>query len=266
MDGASACLSRLRLALPFTPLLKAPEDRSVQVSELVFGQDFDLHLRQGNWAYGRVRALLPGSERTDYVGWVDAKGLQPREGEPGHAVSVLSAPVFSRPDLKSHIVMSLPLGARLSVAGEDGGYLQIGAGAYVNRRHARWLSDVDTDPVAIAQLYLGQPYVWGGNGSRGVDCSGLTQMALTACGVDCPRDADHQEAALGEAVPIDVIMNGQGRRGDLLFWPGHVGFLSAPDRLLHANAHHMSVVDEALQPAIARMASKDVPLRAARRL
>ena len=264
--GTPARLARLRLGLPYTPVLAEPRRRAAQLSEIVFGQDFDVHLQKGRWSYGRVRALLPGSRRSDYVGWVASSGLQEPSGTPSHAVSVLSAPVFHQPDLKRHIVMSLPLGARLDVLGENGAYLQIGSGAWVHRLHARPLREAEPSPVAVARRYLGQPYVWGGNGARGVDCSGLVQMTLTACGVDCPRDADQQEEALGESVPVAEILSGEGQPGDLLFWPGHVGLLATRKRLLHANAYHMAVVEEALAPALRRMAGAGTALRSARRL
>ena len=263
--GTPARTARLRLGLPFAALRGEPKPRAPQLMELVHGQVFDVHQRQGRWAYGKVRALRAGSRRTDYVGWVDAKGLQPIAGRNTHVVSALSAPVFSRADLKTPIVMNLPLGGRVAAIDARGDYLQIGSGAWVHARHVRDGSTVESDPVAVARRYRGQPYVWGGNGARGVDCSGLVQMALDACGVDAPRDADQQEATLGSSVPVEAVRAGQGQAGDLLFWPGHVGVLSTPRRLLHANAFHMAVVEEPLGPALRRMASKGVELRSVRR-
>ena len=54
----------------------------------------------------------------------------------------------------------------------------------------------------------------------GLDCSGLVQVALNACGIACPRDSDMQERALG--TPVDIA---QARRGDLVFWKGHVAIV-----------------------------------------
>ena len=134
--------------------------------------------------------------------------------------------------------MLLPLGARVTVMRETENYCQIGAGAYLSRLHLRSMSNPETDIVAVARRFLAQPYILGGNGAQGLDCSGLVQMSLSVCGVDAPRNADLQEAALGESVAVpDQI-------GDLLFWPGHVGILATRTRLLHANATHMAVVEE----------------------
>ncbi|MGB3455511.1 MAG: C40 family peptidase [Litorimonas sp.] len=206
---------------------------------------------------------MPDSARPAYVGWVRTSALGEKAGPPTHRIHSLSAPVFSRADLKSPILMSLPAASLARViAQEEGGYLQVGAGAWISALHARSLDRPASSWLASAQLYIGQPYAWGGTGARGVDCSGLVQMSLALCGIDAPRDADQQEAALGEPVALDAPW----QAGDLLFWPGHVGILSAPDRLLHANATHMSVVEEPLQPALQRIDAAGTPLRSVRRM
>ena len=103
------------------------------------------------------------------------------------------------------------------------------------------------DPGAAALIHLGAPYLWGGRDSAGLDCSGLIQQALFACGVACPRDSDQQQA-LGVPAELDAL-----RRGDLVFWPGHVGMMLDGERLIHANAHFMAVTVEPLADARARI-------------
>lgn len=258
--GTGPKIARRRVVTEFAPLLSSPKPRAVQLSELVHGQAFEIHAEQGRWVFGRASPLITGSRRKGYVGWVAASALGELQSTQTHFVTSISAPVFARADLKSHIVMSLPLGARISVMLETDNYYQIGAGAYISRLHVREVLTPERDLIAVARRYLGQPYIWGGNGARGVDCSGLVQMSLSACGIDAPRDADLQEKMLGEvaAVPDQV--------GDLLFWPGHVGILATKTRLLHANATHMAVVEEPLTPALKRMKRAGVNLRAVKRL
>ena len=135
-------------------------------------------------------------------------------------------------------------------------------------RHGGWfvadhlapLGEVETDPVDVALRFLGAPYLWGGNESLGLDCSGLVQQALRACGIACPRDSD-QQMTLGEALEAAEPL----QRGDLVFWRGHVGFVSGEDTLLHANGHHMAVVAESLEGAIRRIEAAGSGLPTGRR-
>ena len=118
---------------------------------------------------------------------------------------------------------------------------------------ARALAPADSaapDFVAVAERFIGVPYVWGGKTFRGLDCSGLIQTALQAASIACPRDTDMMEERLGHAVARDQI-----KRGDLVFWKGHVGVMRDAQTLLHANAFHMQVTSEPLDAAIARIST-----------
>ena len=118
------------------------------------------------------------------------------------------------------------------------------------------------DFVAVAERFVGTPYLWGGKTALGLDCSGLVQVALTACGVSCPRDSDMQEQALGTAVSADP----SAQRGDLIFWKGHVAIVRGPDSLIHANAYHMAVAIEPVAEAVARIRNAGSEIASIRRI
>jgi cell wall-associated NlpC family hydrolase len=152
----------------------------------------------------------------------------------------------------------LPLNAAVPVVARDGDYVNVGPG-FVHRQHL--IAESQKDFAAIAERFLGVPYVWGGKTAAGLDCSGLIQTALQAVGKAAPRDTDMMEKTLGEAVAIS-----DARRGDLVFWKGHMGVMLDETRLLHANAFHMAVTIEPLSEAITRIEKVAGPVTAIKRL
>jgi cell wall-associated NlpC family hydrolase len=122
---------------------------------------------------------------------------------------------------------------------------------FVPKSHLREADRHFSDPVTVAQLHFGVPYLWGGNSSRGIDCSGLIAAGLTACDIPCLGDSDLQRDTLGAS------FIGPYRRGDLVFWDGHVGMMVDEETLIHANAHHMATAYEPVERAILRIAAQD---------
>jgi len=140
----------------------------------------------------------------------------------------------------------LPMTAEVNLLSQLGDFLLIAPDSWVPRRHVAMLDEVQPDYVAVAEAFFGVPYVWGGKTFAGLDCSGLIQTALAACGIHSPRDTDMMEQHFPDSGP-------ELERGDLVFWKGHVGVMLDEERLLHANAHHMMVAIESLEEAAARI-------------
>jgi len=233
-----------------TGLRVRPSTDAAQDSELLFGEVFTVYDRAHGWAWGQAANDL-------YVGYVAEEALTaPFAAEA--KVSALLAPVFPAADLKTPVRDFLPLNAAVPVLAREGDYVNVGTG-FVHRRHLA--AETQKDFVAIAERFLGVPYVWGGKTAAGLDCSGLIQTALQAVGKAAPRDTDMIEKALGDAVPISGV-----RRGDLVFWKGHMGVMLDEKRLLHANAFHMAVAIEPLAEAIARIEKAAGPVTSVKRL
>lgn len=197
------------------------------------------------------------SDKDGYVGYVARQGICPRT-EPTHRISAIATHVYEDPDFKSPDRMSLSYGSVLTAIGGTGRFIETAHG-YVPAQHVAEVGGHGSDPVAVASLFLGTPYLWGGNSSFGIDCSGLVQAALIACDIACPGDSDQQMQAFSEHIVTDGLL----QRGDLLFWRGHVAFAAGRDTLIHANAHHMAVTIEDAGGAIKRIAEQgDGPLLA----
>jgi cell wall-associated NlpC family hydrolase len=171
--------------------------------------------------------------------------------------------IYSKPDLKTQPAILIPMNAKLAVIAEHGQYSELATGGFVFTKHIS-ANVAQSDYVAIAEKFLNVTYLWGGKTQSGLDCSGLVQTALHACGISCPRDADMQEKELGTALQINDL-DGL-KRGDLVFWEGHVGMMYDESNLIHANGFHMQTVIEPLKLAATRIADSDKPIRSLKRL
>lgn len=239
---------------PVAPLRHAPFSVAGLDTEALMGEGVTVYDTDAEgWSWVQLDA-------DGYVGYLPSDALRVPAGPATHKVGAPRTFLFPGPDIKMPPLATLPFGARLAAIEEGERFLRLPEG-FVFAGHAVPLDAREADFVEVAARFLGTPYLWGGRSAFGVDCSGLVQTALAACGMDCPRDSDMQERALGAPVPLD----GPFMRGDLLFWPGHVAIVEAPQSLLHANAFHMMVAREPLEPALARIAAV-APLRSARRL
>ena len=226
------------------------------VSQLLPGERFAVLDISGDWAWGY-------SQHDGYVGYVRKSALTAPAPDPTHIVRHRIAPIFEQADIKAPVSAFLPVGSRLTGPSE-GAFLRLADGGYVHHRHVAAITDHSADAAAIASDLVGLPYLWGGRGGGGIDCSGLVQQALArACGLAVPRDSDQQRAAIGDAVPADAAL----ARNDIVFFPGHVGIMIDAATIVHANAHWMSVTIEPLDAVVARLAADTPdPILARRRL
>ncbi len=228
------------VAVPLADLCAAPggaRDRQVALGEPLVVVE-----RRAGYAFVQMG-------KDGYCGWLT-------EAEVGlevvatHWVAVRGTHLYPEPRVQARELRALPFGARLAVTGGDAKWAEV-VGGYVPAMHLRRRGDLFHDPVAVAELFLGAPYLWGGNSAAGIDCSGLVQAAFLACGRACPGDSDMQ-AAMG--VPVE--MGAALRRGDLVFWKGHVALMVDGARIIHANGHSMDVRIEGLEAATLRIAAQ----------
>lgn len=190
------------------------------------------------------------SSKDGYCGWLHASALG-NTSPATHHVTARATHIYSKPDIKSPEVLSLSFGSTLSALGETATFIETAIG-FVPRQHVHPADAHATDPAAIAEIFLGTPYLWGGNSVFGIDCSGLLQAACLACGIPCPGDTDLQEHAVGTVLNDPKTL----KRNDVIFWKGHVALVSAPDTIIHANAGHMATVFEPLSTALERIESQ----------
>lgn len=238
------------------PFLLASPD-GARDRQFLAGDGFGLIEVRDGWAYGQ--AVKDG-----YCGWVPAAALV-APVEATHRVSVRTTWLYPEAGVRPPAVADLHFGSRVRLLEEKGRWARVSVGGgegWVPAGHLREVGEVLTDPTEVLRLFLGVPYVWAGNTGFGLDCSGLVQAALLACGVACPGDSDLQEQAVGRALAAGEVP----RARDMVFWKGHVAMLEDDATLLHANGHAMMVSREPVGTALERIAAQGSELLSIRRL
>lgn len=225
-----------RVTRPVLDLLAAPD--GARERQLLLGEGVEVYERRDGWAF--IRAGRDG-----YCGYVE----EPSLGAPRAATHIVATPathLYAEESIKSPDLAHLSFGSRITVLHERRELFETPEG-FIPKKHLREIDRPFSDPVTVAQMFFGTPYLWGGNSRLGIDCSGLVQAALLACGVACPGDSDLQQAlgrdAEGEAP----------QRGDLWFWKGHVALMVDAETIIHANGHAMAVTYEGATKAALRI-------------
>ena len=247
-----------QIAHAATPLRGSPDPLAPWTTEALLGELVTVYEEKEGWAWAQL-------QRDGYVGYLRAGALSARVRQVTHRVRTLGTCLYPAADIKAPPIMHISINAGLAVGEMGGAFATLEDGTFVPARHLAKLDCFARDFVAVAEAFLGVPYLWGGRTRLGVDCSGLLQLALHAGGIACPRDSDMQLAELGGAVDVRADLEGL-MRGDLVFWQGHVGVMVDALQLLHANAHHMAVAIEPLRTAVDRSARLNAPLTAIKRL
>jgi cell wall-associated NlpC family hydrolase len=244
----------MELIAPEAPLRHEPRPDAPLDSEALKGERVTVYdANAEGWSWGQLE--------DGYVGWLPSAALATPGSPPTHKVAALHTFVFPGPSIRSPPVEILPFGAKLNIAEVRDRMAITPPGGYVPAAHLKPIADNEPDFVAVAERFVGAPYLWGGKTLLGIDCSGLVQLALSACGIACLRDSDMQERALGAPVDLSELT-----RGDLIFWPGHVAIARDRHSLVHANAFHMAVAMEPAADAIGRIRAAGSEISSVRRV
>lgn len=247
-------------ALPWAALKQEPNASARTVSEILYGEPLQILERSEGWL--KVASIIDG-----YIGWVRAGATMRGLTRPTHRIGVPMSHIYREPDLKSEPLLPLPMASYLHIkspASLERGFLPHENGGFVYARHLKALGAFSDDPVSVAESFLGAPYLWGGRTLIGIDCSGLVQIALSAAGHRILRDSKSQFGSIGR--PLETSEG--PARGDLAFFPGHVGWMIDNVHLLHANATHMAVTIDPVEDVMqwVRAEGADEPFLGYRRL
>ncbi len=234
-----------------TSMKSEPSENSCLETECLFGETIEVLDENLNWVYCKLIT-------DNYYGWVKKSRIA-KFGEATHRVLNLRTFIYKDADVKSDILLYLPMGSHLVVDNINlnwakiyfpiSNFIQVG---YVPAKHIVDFEHKVLDWVAVAQSLEGIPYKWGGRDTIGIDCSALLQLTYQTYGQNIPRNTSEQ-------VQLDKLIINEIKdleRGCVIFWEGHVGIMIDKKNCIHANAFHMKTVTEPLFDIINRMDKK----------
>ena len=215
--------------LAIIPLRAEPSDRSEIVSQVLFGEHFELLEKQKQWRKVKLHF-------DQYEGWIDEKQFQLLNSDEFHALNQL--PIVLNGDLVEYItyppnqLLPITLGASLAFLTIDA----INQSGFSFDGQIRTGVQPKSSLLETAFLYLNAPYLWGGKTPFGIDCSGFTQMVYKLNGYHLLRDASQQAS---QGIPLSFIE--ESEPGDLAFFDNeegniiHVGIIMENNYIIHAS-------------------------------
>lgn len=230
-----------RINTTLAALHREPSPTSGMDTQALFGESIRVFEEKDGWAW----AQLMGD---DYVGYIRTSDIGPDKGEPTHRVAAMRSFIYPTASIKLPTDRYLSIGSQMRVIAIEGDFAAIAGGGFIYRTHLTELATREPDFVAVTERFVGTPYLWGGKSSLGIDCSGLVQLSLAQTGIMAPRDSNMQEAELGQEITITPDLSGL-RRGDFIFWKGHITTMVDETRIIHANGWSMTVLVEPLAVA-----------------
>ncbi len=211
----------------FLNIYKKPSQQSEVTSQIIYGEKFKILRKNKNWI--KIKMSFD-----NYVGYIK-NSKYVKKFNPKYKVSDLKARVFKKPGISAN--NWLPLGSKLSVIHENKNYIKIEKNKWIKKKNIKKINHKETNFIKILKKFLNVKYVWGGKTYKGIDCSALIQIFFKYNNLFYPRDTKDQIKYSKKK-----FQRVKFKKGDIIFWKGHVAICLNSKKLIHAYGPEKKVV------------------------
>ncbi len=235
-------------------IYKKKSKNSGIVTQILLGEDFKVQNKIGKF-YKGYKAY------DKYKGFIEAKDLHLDKNKKTHKIISKECNVYKKPNNKYRLSKKIFFNSRISILDDKNNFIQTRNG-WILKKNVKPINFRKKHFLDNIKLYLNTKYLWGGNSPKGLDCSALVQELLKFNNIYCPRDSKDQKKFFRKEISIKNI-----RKGDLLFWKGHVAIALSNKKLVHAFGARKKVVIMGIKETIKKIYSKSkLPLLCVKRI
>ena len=211
----------------FSNIYKKPSKKSEVTSQIIYGEEFKILSKNKSWI--KIKTLFD-----NYKGFIiNSKYVE--KFSPNYKVSSLKAKIYKKPGIKTN--SWLPLASKLSVLEQKKNYVQIEKSKWIKKIDIKKLNHKDKNYIKMFKKFLNVKYVWGGKTFKGIDCSALLQIFFSYNNSFYPRDTKDQIKYTKKN-----LKKRKFKKGDIIFWKGHVAMCLNSKQLIHAYGPEKKVV------------------------
>lgn len=239
---------------PVANIYKKNNRNSEIVTQILLGEDFKCQKKIGNF--------FKGYKTYDkYKGFIKAKDLYLDKNKKTHKIISRECNLYKKPNKKYKLNKKIFFNSKISILNDKNNFIQTNNG-WVLKKNIKPINFKTNHFLDNIKLYLNTKYLWGGNSPQGLDCSALVQELLKFNNIYCPRDSTDQKKFFKRKISIQNI-----KKGDLLFWKGHVAIALSNKKLVHAFGAKKKVVIMGIKETIKKIYSKSkLPLLCVKRI
>jgi len=223
---------------PLSNIYESPSKISGVVSQIIYGEKFNIISKYKNW-------LKIKTSFDNYIGYIKNEDYI-SSFEPTHKIFVLKASIFNK--AKRRTKYYLTFASKISIIQENKKFIEFEKNKWIKKTNIKKINHIEKDYLKILKLFLNTKYTWGGKTYKGIDCSAILQLVFYYNNKFYPRDTKDQIRYSKKKIKRNIF-----KKGDIIFWKGHVAICINYKRLIHAYGPEKKVLIMPIKETIGRI-------------